>query len=404
MPAPGHPLRNVILSMKEESVADGTWEEPSADYGTTLYAADFRSEWETFKNNPLRPSLTPRNTTIGMQLQRFNWEAEIGSTGLAASETLATGVPQWAVNCPGMTSEQGEQWDVSADSGTPIPGEKFLESSLTHGFYFFKIIGASGAATQVVGIEIGTIAVGTTFTGEVSGASFTTDATLNTADYCVIHHPVSAYTARSIGLLYHTAATEYTRIAAAGCRGTWGLSCTRGQTVRLQCEALGVFQQDECKEVTVAAASIIYDPYQQLGFKGTGFFTAYGQAVADTVFSTFELTLGNPLAARENANIDTGAVAVMHGPGGREPTGSFDPELAIDGSSDELWATQAATQGIFEFALGSVADDIYEVKVGRATITGYDGGDRGPVKIAALPFDVAGAGSALEYEVMIGTR
>ncbi|MBN2492872.1 MAG: hypothetical protein JXQ29_18630 [Planctomycetes bacterium] len=404
--APGYGLRDVILTHAEED-PEGTWEEPVADYGTVLYAADHRSEWESFKNQPLNPSLTPRQTTLGGLNHRITWESELGGRAGAAPAVLATGVPQWAKSAAGMQSEQGKSWDLTTDTGTPIPGERFLEATGAHGFYFFKIIGTPGNADQVIGVEIGTVAISTAYTGEKSGATFTTSDTLNAANYCVIHRPISQYDSRSYGLCFKEPGTvsTYIRVAVAGARGTWGIRAARGQTIRLLCEVLGAFNAAESSSnVTITDAEIIGDPYTQLGFIGDAIFTAFGVDAAYTQLSNFELALGNPLAMRESANVAAGVIGVRHGPGGREPTGSIDPEMAANVTDTETWSAFVGTEGILAVNLGSVAGNIAEIRVGRALFTGYSGGDRGPIKVLALPFDVAGAGTAKDYEIMIATR
>ena len=104
----------------------------------------------------------------------------------------------------------------------------------------------------------------------------------------------------------------------------------------------------------------------------------------DHTISTIEFDMQNEIALRPSVNAAEG-IAFAHITG-RNPVGSFDPELVAIG--DYNWYTQvsATTTGTLTLTLGSVAGNSFLITCPAIKFLGMDPLDREGIRCLTVPF------------------
>ena len=133
-----------------------------------------------------------------------------------------------------------------------------------------------------------------------------------------------------------------------GCRGNFSLSGAVGEPLKIQFRMVGRLAEDPSDASTLSPT---YDTNKPQLFSALNCFTvnAYNPAISE-----FSMDLGNTVATPPDANSDDGYGQVRVA--GRDPRGSFNPEMTLIADQDWLDDWRTSTQRALSLVLGATTD------------------------------------------------
>lgn len=180
------------------------------------------------------------------------------------------------------------------------------------------------------------------------------------------------------------------RLAASGCRGTFSVAATIGESVFLNFDFTGSYADDD----DIANLSGVTYPLRVPSvFLSVGALlgTEQNPTVAPTYaprFRTVTLNLGHQIEYREDANSSSGVLEAMLV--GRRGSGSIDPEQDLEASYPALTNFLAGNAGNLRFNVGSAAPSKFIVSVAGMSTSSMTQGDRNGIATNEVNFNLTG--------------
>lgn len=166
-----------------------------------------------------------------------------------------------------------------------------------------------------------------------------------------------------------------------GARGNVKLSAKIGEPLFLDFEFQGVYQAvvDEA-----TPGGITFSSVQPVSCMANNMFTVHTYT---PVFTSFDLDMGNVLALRENMNAAGGILSALIT--GRDPKGTFDPEMTTVAGHDWYGKWAAGTTGTFTLNLTGAAGNIATITAPTVQYREIGDAERNGISARALGFALA---------------
>lgn len=181
-----------------------------------------------------------------------------------------------------------------------------------------------------------------------------------------------------------------------GARGNVKFSGTANQIMYAEFSFQGIFSAESD---TALFTGVTYETTTPAAFRNSACTFNFGTAWTTSIFSQFELDLGNSVSLRSNANSATGLAYAQIVD--RDPNGSFDLDLVLKATQDLYSYWHTPTTGSLAMNLGSAAGNTIAFAAPALQITDITEGDRDGVATAQIAYHLRGSAAAGEDELTI---
>lgn len=359
------------IAIKAETTEGTAISVAAADAARNCFEANFAPEIEQFTRDPFRSTIGALPTLPGVRTGRITYRTELAGAG---DTTPPIALPPFAVDLEACGFERisARTLAVSGITGTFLTGET-ITGGTSGATATVRIPNWAGNTDTLVIQAISGTFTSETITGGTSAATATAGGASVEAGY--LWKPSSTFTTPGGPGASHTVVQYHdgTRHELAGCRGTFTLRASTGQPVQLSFDFLGPLGP-----VTDVAM-----------LSGITFPTTVPPRLLDSelyvgayklIYDSIELTPGNDLQVRRNANSVSGVISTRIV--ARQGSGSIDPEKTLVATEDFYGKLAAASTFPINMELGKATPgNRFFVHCPRVIYRGMSEGDRGLVTV-----------------------
>lgn len=219
---------------------------------------------------------------------------------------------------------------------------------------------ATGSTTIWVAAPSAAFTGGLTVTGSDSGATFT-GGSVNLADTAdkkgYVWYPLTAPTTNQSATI--RIYNDGDLITVYGARGTVEVDCQTHDIVKLRFTMQGIYDQAEAAALLDDATSGAFEDLTPPAFVNVSTTLDDGTTSTSVNFTELQLSLGNNVAMRANANATSGWQAAVIA--GRTPSGRINPDDPTVSTHDFRDALEAGTRFQLDAAWGSATYNTFQV-------------------------------------------
>jgi len=323
---------------------------------------DFSTDISMHERNIVQASFSRHSKLAGVELARITCTVELRGSGVAAT------APSWdtLLRPCGFGLTVVEKLTHAGITGTFTHGEAITSSGTGVG----RVVAPATSAEDVyVVVTAGTFGDTETVTGGSSGAT----AVLNAAGAASgnVYEPISAAIPSLTVAMFHDGVLK----SIKGARGNVRFEGTVGQPGMLVFDFLGVYEP-----VTDAAllSGITYESTIPPVLKGaTLTFDAFAP-----VCTEYSIDMQNSVNPRESMSSSQGAISSRIT--GRNPTGTFNPEMDLVANFDFYGRHLGETLHETVFGVGSVAGNRFKTVCPETQIDSVGNSDRNGISVVDL--------------------